>query len=57
MSELDKRFTDNFNILCGISPFNPKATHFLDYDLIVPLANHYSCDVDSLKSESKIVKK
>jgi len=43
--------------LYGISAFNPKGNHFLDYDLIVPLANHYSCDLDSLKAELKIIKK
>lgn len=57
ISELDKRFTNNSDILCGISAFNPKGNHFLDYDLIVPLANHYSCDLESLKAELKIIKK
>jgi len=30
-----------------------KATYFLDYNLIVPLTDHYSCDIDSLEAESK----
>lgn len=57
ISELDKRFTNNSDILCGINAFNPKGNHFLDYDLIVPLSNHYSCDLESLKAELKIIKK
>jgi len=57
LNEIDKRFTDNSNILCGVSAFNPKASVFLDKDLIVPLANHYSCDIDSLEAELKIIKK
>jgi len=51
LNKLDKRFIDNSNILCGVSAFHPKASFFLEYDLIVPLANHYSCDIASLEAE------
>lgn len=29
ISELDIRFTDNSNILCGISAFDPKTSNYL----------------------------
>jgi len=29
----------------------------VDYDLIVPLANHYWCDINSLEAKLKIIKK
>lgn len=54
--ELNKRFIDNSNILCGISALNPKAKQFMNYDLIVPFVNHYLCDTVYLRSELIIVK-
>lgn len=57
ISEFDKRFSDNSNIINGISALNPEFLTFLSYDILIPLAKVYSYDVESLKSELNILLK
>lgn len=55
--EFNKRFSDNENLLMGISAFDPKNNNFLNAELIQPFALAYRCDVETLSSELKIIKK
>lgn len=57
INEFDKRFSDNSNIINGISALNPESITFLSYDTIIPFAKAYSCDVGNLKSELNILLK
>lgn len=43
--------------MIGISAFDPKNNNFLNAELIQPFALAYRCDVETLNSELKIIKK
>uniref|UniRef100_A0A2S2QT48 Uncharacterized protein n=1 Tax=Sipha flava TaxID=143950 RepID=A0A2S2QT48_9HEMI len=57
VSELNRRFSDNYAILTGISSLNPKSNSFLNLLNIKPLAEHYKLDIESLESELKLLTK
>ncbi|KAF0746429.1 zinc finger MYM-type protein 1-like, partial [Aphis craccivora] len=57
INELEKRFDNNSDILNGISSLDPNSKLFLNVSLILPLAQSYNCEIETLKSELKILPK
>lgn len=55
INELDKRFTNNTNILSSISYLHPQNENFLNYEQLKPLALHYNIDLEMFLSEIKIL--
>jgi len=55
INELDKRFTNNSNILSSISYLHPQNEHFLNYEQLKPLTSHYIIDLEMSLSEIKIL--
>lgn len=55
INELDKRFTNNTNILSSISYLHPQNENFLNYEQLKPLALHYKIDLEMFLSEIKIL--
>ncbi|KAE9522672.1 hypothetical protein AGLY_016945 [Aphis glycines] len=56
-AELNKRFSNNEDLLMGISVLNPSNSNFLDKKLIHPFVLSYMCDIDTLDSELNIIRK
>ncbi|KAL4103773.1 hypothetical protein QTP88_019112 [Uroleucon formosanum] len=56
-AELNKRFSNNEDLLMGISVLDPSNSNFLDKKLIHPFALSYMCDIDTLDSELNIIRK
>jgi len=56
-AELNKRFSNNEDLLIGISVLDPSNSNFLDKKLIHPFALSYMCDIDTLNSELNIIRK
>ncbi|KAL4090975.1 hypothetical protein QTP88_025725 [Uroleucon formosanum] len=56
-AELNKRFSNNEDLLVGISVLDPSNSNFLDKKLIHPFALSYMCDIDTLDSELNIIRK
>ncbi|KAL4083469.1 hypothetical protein QTP88_028785 [Uroleucon formosanum] len=46
-AELNKRFSNNEDLLMGISVLDPSNSNFLDKKLIHPFALSYMCDIDT----------
>lgn len=57
VSELNRRFNDNSQVLKGIGSLNPTSSTFLDMDNIRPLSLHYGTDSESLAAELKLLPK
>lgn len=57
INEMDRRFTDNCEILKGFSTLNPKSIVFLNIDTMRPLLLHYNCDEESAQVEIKLLHK
>ncbi|KAL1447276.1 hypothetical protein MTO96_028594 [Rhipicephalus appendiculatus] len=53
--ELTRRFTENNDVLCGVSALHPKSENFMDISLLKPFAEHYACDLDSVEVECKLI--
>lgn len=57
LNELDKRFNNNSDILNGVSSLDPQSKLFLNIPLLLPFAQSYNCDIETLKSELQILPK
>lgn len=57
INELEKRFDNNSAILNGISSLDPNSKLFLNVSLLLPLAQSYNCEIETLKSELQILPK
>lgn len=55
IAELTRRFTENNDVLCGVSALHPQSENFMDISLLKPFAEHYACDIDSVEVECKLV--
>ncbi|KAH7975511.1 hypothetical protein HPB52_002339 [Rhipicephalus sanguineus] len=53
IAELTRRFTENNDVLCGVSALHPQSENFMDISLLKPFAEHYACDIDSVEVECK----
>ncbi|KAL4127358.1 hypothetical protein QTP88_011532 [Uroleucon formosanum] len=56
-AELNKRFSNNEDLLMGISVLDPSNSNFLNKKFIHPFALSYMCDIDTLDSELNIIRK
>ena len=57
LSELNRRFSDkNMEIMSGIQACYPNHIHFLDYDLLKPLADMYKLNQAQLNLEVNLAK-
>lgn len=54
ITELKSRFTNNSDVLNGISAINPTSDNFLKFNKLKPLAEHYRCDMESIEAEVKL---
>jgi hypothetical protein len=58
LCELDRRFSDgNMRIMRSISALILRSEHFLDYEIIKPLAEHYRSNADDLSLELRQMKR
>lgn len=57
ISDIDKRFMNNKDFLCGITALYPEDIQFLNYEVIEPLDIAYFSDCSCIKSEFSILKK
>jgi len=58
LCELDRRFSDgNMRIMRSISALIPGSEHFLDYEIIKPLAEHCRSNADDLSLELRQMKR
>jgi len=55
--EMRDRFSpSNIALLSSVSSISPQSKHFLNYDLLLPLASHINCDQNHLFNEIQVMK-
>lgn len=57
LAELGRRLTENNDVLSGMTALHPRSERFLDICLLKPFAEHYSCDIESVEVECKLIGK
>lgn len=57
VAELTRRLTENSDVVSGVSALHPRSKKFLDISLLKGFADQYSCNIESVEVEYKLIAK